>query len=41
MSHKRYPEKFKIEALEQVVDRGYSIASVATLIVITTYCLYA
>ncbi|OKW88684.1 transposase, partial [Escherichia coli] len=24
MSGKRYPEEFKIEAVKQVVDRGYS-----------------
>ncbi|MER2660918.1 transposase, partial [Escherichia coli] len=28
MSGKRYPEEFKIEAVKQVVDRGYSVASV-------------
>lgn len=27
MSGKRYPEEFKIEAIKQAVDRGYSIAS--------------
>ncbi|MCX0185871.1 MULTISPECIES: transposase, partial [Bacteria] len=27
MSGKRYPEEFKIEAVKQVVDRGYSVAS--------------
>ncbi|MGP3594328.1 transposase, partial [Vagococcus sp. WN89Y] len=25
MSSKRYPEEFKIEAVKQVVDRGYSV----------------
>jgi transposase len=29
MSAKRYPEEFKIEAVRQVVDRGYSISDVA------------
>lgn len=29
MSGKRYPEEFKIEAVRQVVDRGYSISDVA------------
>ncbi|EBW4158188.1 transposase, partial [Salmonella enterica subsp. enterica serovar Corvallis] len=28
MSGKRYPEEFKIEAVKQVVDRGYSVSSV-------------
>ncbi|MEW5126175.1 IS3 family transposase [Citrobacter freundii] len=41
MSGKRYPEEFKIEAVKQVVDRGYSVASVATRIDITTHSLYA
>ncbi len=31
MSGKRYPEDFKIEAVKQVVDRGHSASSVATL----------
>ncbi|EFD0692410.1 IS3 family transposase [Escherichia coli] len=41
MSGKRYPEEFKIEAVKQVVDRGYSIASVATRLDITTHSLYS
>ncbi|ELM8699312.1 IS3 family transposase, partial [Escherichia coli] len=41
MSGKRYPEEFKIEAVKQVVDRGYSVASVATRLDITTHSLYA
>ncbi|HBR1162308.1 TPA: IS3 family transposase [Klebsiella quasipneumoniae subsp. similipneumoniae] len=40
-SGKRYPEEFKIEAVKQVVDRGYSVASVATRLDITTHSLYA
>ncbi|EAN2945309.1 IS3 family transposase [Salmonella enterica subsp. enterica serovar Oranienburg] len=40
MSGKRYPEGFKIEAVKQVVDRGYSVASVATRLDITTHSLY-
>jgi len=31
MSGKRYPEEFKIEAVKQIVDRGYRIADVARL----------
>ncbi|EBC0001841.1 IS3 family transposase, partial [Salmonella enterica subsp. enterica serovar Alachua] len=38
---KRYPEEFKIEAVKQVVDRGYSVSSVATRLDITTHSLYA
>ncbi|WP_370451548.1 transposase [Buttiauxella sp. B2] len=41
MSGKRYPEEFKIEAVKQAVDRGHSIASVATRLDITTHSLYA
>ncbi|HEI9851750.1 TPA: IS3 family transposase [Serratia marcescens] len=41
MSGKRYPEEFKIEAVKQIVDRGYSVASVATRLDITTHSLYA
>lgn len=41
MSGKRYPEEFKIEAVKQVVDRGHSIASVATRLDITMHSLYA
>ena len=41
MSGKRYPEKFRIEAVKQVIDRGHSIYSVATRLDITTHSLYA
>ncbi|QMR92590.1 IS3 family transposase (plasmid) [Escherichia coli] len=41
MSGKRYPEEFKTEAVKQVVDRGYSVASVATRLDITPHSLYA
>ncbi|HBT3152650.1 TPA: IS3 family transposase [Klebsiella pneumoniae] len=41
MSGKRYPEEFKTEAVKQVVDRGYSVASVATRLDITTHSLYS
>lgn len=29
MSNKRYPEVFKIEAVRQVTDHGYSVADMA------------
>ena len=29
MSGKRYPKEFKIEAVRQVIDRGYSVSDVA------------
>ena len=41
MSGKHYPEEFKIEAVKLVVDRGYSVSSVATRLDITTHSLYA
>ena len=41
MSGKRYPEEFKTEAVKQVVDRGYSVSSVATRLDITTHSLEA
>ena len=41
MSRKRSPEKFKQEAVKQVVDRGHSVADVAKRLDITTHSLYA
>ena len=41
MSAKRYPEEFKIEAVRQVVDRGYSVAEVAARLGVTTHSLYS
>ena len=41
MSAKRYPEEFKIEAVKQIVDRGYSVADVAKRLDVTTHSLYA
>jgi transposase len=41
MSNKRYPEEFKIEAVKQVTDRGYSVAEVASRLGTTTHSLYA
>lgn len=41
MSSKRYPEEFKIEAVRQVTDRGYSVADVAGRLDVTTHSLYA
>jgi transposase len=36
MSGKRYPEEFKIEAVKQVADRGYTVAEVADRSGVTT-----
>ncbi len=41
MSNKRYPEEFKIEAVRQVVEQGYSVAEVAERLGMTTHSLYA
>ena len=41
MSSKRYPEEFKVEAVKQVVDRGHSVADVASRLGMTTRSLYA
>ena len=40
MSSKRYTEEFKIEAVRQVIDRGYSVAEVADRLGTTTHSLY-
>jgi transposase len=37
---KRYTEEFKIEAVKQVTDRGYSVNEVAERLGITTKSLY-
>jgi putative transposase len=41
MSSKRYHEEFKIEAVKQVVDHGYSVSGFATRLDITTHSHYA
>lgn len=41
MSSKRYTEEFKIEAVRQVTERGYSVAEVAGRLGMTTHSLYA
>jgi len=40
MSGKRYTEEFKIEAVRQVTERGYSVAEVAGRLGMTTHSLY-
>lgn len=40
MSGKRYTEEFKVEAVKQVTDRGYSVADVADRLGVTTKSLY-
>jgi len=41
MSSKRYTEEFKIEAVKQVTERGYSVAEVADRLGTTTHSLYS
>lgn len=41
MSAKRYPEEFKIEAVKQITERGYSVYDVAKRLGVTTRSLYA
>jgi len=40
-SGKRYTEEFRIEAVKQVTDRGYSVAEVADRLGTTAHSLYA
>ena len=40
MSSKRYAEEFKIEAVKQITERGYSVHSVARRLGVTTHSLY-
>ena len=40
-SGKRYTDEFKIEAIKQVTERGYSVADVAERLGTTTHSLYA
>ena len=40
MSGNRYTEEFKIEAVKQVTDRGYSVEDVADRLGVTTKSLY-
>lgn len=41
MSNKRYIEEFKIEAIKQITERGYSVQDVANRLGTTTHSLYA
>jgi transposase len=40
MSGKRYPEEFKIQAVKQVVDKGYTMTDVAKRLGVTYKSLY-
>ena len=41
MSSKRYTDEFKIEAVKQITERGYSVKEVASRLGTTTHSLYA
>lgn len=41
MSNKRYTDEFKIEAVKQVTERGFSVNEVAQRLGVTTHSLYA
>ena len=41
MTSKRYTEEFKIEAVKQVTERGYSVAEISERLGTTTHSLYA
>ena len=41
MSNKRYTEEFKIEAVKQITERGYTVYDVAKRLGVTTNSLYA
>lgn len=41
MASKRYTEEFKVEAVKQVTERGYSVTEVAQRLGTTTRSLYA
>jgi transposase len=40
MSGKRYPDKFKIEAVKQVTDRGHAAADLTKRLGISQHSLY-
>lgn len=41
LSNKRYTEEFKVEAVKQITERGYSVSDVAQRLGGTTHSLYA
>ena len=41
MSNRRYTEEFKIEAVKQITERGYSIQEVPKRLGVTTHSLYS
>ena len=41
MSDKRYTKEFKIEAIKQITERGYSVQDVSRRLGVSTHSLYA
>jgi len=41
MSNKRYTEGFKVEAVKQITERGYSVSNIAQRLGVTTHSLNA
>ena len=41
MSNQRYTDEFKVEAVKQITERGYSVQEVADRLGVTTHSLYA
>ena len=41
MSSKRYTEEFKVEALKQILERGYPVREVSERLGVTSHTLYA
>jgi len=41
MSGKRYTDEFKLEAVKQITERGYTVADVADRLGVTVHSLYA
>lgn len=41
MGKERFSEEFKIEAIKQITERGYSIAEVSKRVGVSTHSLYA
>jgi len=41
MSGKRYTEEYRIEAVRQIIDRGYSVADVSQRLGVSTHSLHA
>ena len=40
MNQKRFPEKFKIEAVRQIVERGHPVVEVSARLEVSTHSLY-